>query len=350
MKGKRIIILKRISSVLISFMLVWGYCINTFALTDGNKAENDFISPYREAEMRLREGFENFFETVDLSDLDIMPESLGTIFLNVIKNHPYLFYVDRKLSYTYHTGGAVISVVPKYNCSKAEAYEMINFCKGEIKKMASLVMGGRSELEKVLLAHDLLCRKFSYDLTLESNNIYSFLKNGTGTCQGYTWTYMALLREMGIECEYAASDTIVHIWLRVKIDGEWYNSDVTWDDPPADEDGNAEITRKHFLFSDTKADKDGYHDRYGYGTSNCKSDKYDAFDFSEILLPCYTDGDIDHSGAVELYDIVNMRRYFAGGENRERICPICSDADDDLLLTINDIDVIRELVLTSRGE
>ena len=294
---------------------------------------------------RMISGFENFAQSIDLFDLEIKPNELTRLFYAATKNSPYLFYVDNHMSYTYRSGGYVMEVIPNYKYDEENALRMGEFCVLEIKKLAEIAAKGESDIERVILAHDLICRRFYYDTTLESNNLYTFLKSGKGTCQGYTWAYMALLRELGIECEYVASDSIVHIWLRVRIGGEWYHSDVTWDDPPAAEGVTDIVSRRHLLFSDKKADADGYVDRYGVGEIACASEKYDDFDFSSISPPCSVEGDINHNGNTDLCDLIRMRLYIEGNEADESVCPICLDLDGDALIDNADLEHQRRLLL-----
>ena len=272
------IYIKRILALVVALACALVFSVGVSAFEDVSDS-HDRISI---AIDRLTCAFEHFEDNIDLTDLGIAPSELGYIFSAATKNSPYLFYVSNTLSYTYKKGGGVVCVTHKYLYSSDEASEMVSFCKGEVTKIADTVRSGESDLERVLAIHDLICRFYSYDLTLESNNIYYFLKTGRGTCQGYTWTYMALLRELGIECEYVASDTIGHIWVKVKIDGEWYNSDVTWDDPVSSEKDGAR-SYAHFLFSDEKAEADGYVDRYCASGIICSSTKYDGVDFSGYL-------------------------------------------------------------------
>lgn len=342
-------IFKCILSGILAFLLPIVICTDIFAVeteSEGGAVNRD----EQEAIERMRSGFENFEEQIDLSEYNISPQNLTRLFANATKNTPYLFYVDKNLSYTYRTGGNVISVTPKYNCTQAGFEQMLDFCKGEVKKIAAIADAGESELEKLIYAHDIICCGFSYDLTLESNNIYTFLTTKRGTCQGYTWTYMAVLRELGIECEYVASDSIIHIWLKVKIDGEWYYSDVTWDDPPSDEGKSMPVSRRHLLFSDKKADYDGYKDRYGASGEKCSSEKYDSFDFSELLSPTHGRGDVNSDGKVNAYDVICLRRYIECGEKSEIACMICADVDGDFFVSETDIQLVREIVLTNSGE
>ena len=299
----------------------------------------------KEATERIRRGIEEYAQSIDISDLSIDPSDLGRIFSDAVKDTPYLFYVSNNLGYTYHKGGCVVTVTPKYTMEKEEAKEAVNYCKNEINKMAKLSEPCQSELERLIFAHDLICRKFMYDTTLESNNLYSFLKSGKGTCQGYTWTYMALLREMGIECRYVASDTVLHIWLAIKIDGEWYYSDVTWDDPP-NKEGSGEYSRAHLLFSDEKADKDGYFDRYGAEDIRCESKIYDGRELSEKYPFCSLSGDVDHNGEVTLYDLLLSCLYLENKSTLSKdICFVCLDSDSDVRIDQRDAEYIRRAIL-----
>lgn len=326
-------IYKRAVAILLAVLILSNLFIRVYAFDDVRSASNE-----EKATERLIRGFEGFEESIDLSDLGIAVSSLPRLFANATKNSPYLFYVNKKLIYTYR-GDTVVSVIPKYDMTGEEANEAIDFCKAEVIKIAGLAIKGGNDLERLILAHDVICYRYSYDLTLENNNIYKTIKEGKGTCQGYTWLYMAVLREMGIGCEYVASDSIAHIWLKVKIDGEWYNSDVTWDDPV----GDAVISRKHLLFSDAKAENDGYVERYSFSGEECNSDKYDGKWLAEVISSDHGAGDVDHNGVVDLFDLVITLR-------GEGVCPICSDTDRDLILSGGDVEMIRELILTKQSE
>ena len=227
---------------------------------------------------------------------------------------------------------------------KEEAHAALEFCMGEIKRIADLVLRIEGEENRLVAVHDIICRDYSYDLTLQSNNLYSFLKEKKGTCQGYTWAYMAILREIGIECRYVASDTIAHIWLAVKIEGEWYHSDVTWDDPPSGEE-SGEISRRHLLFSDEKADKDGYTDRYGSMEIKCESKIYDNGEKLENRNICLLLGDVDHDGKVSLADLLYFRQYTEKEIVPKPVCPICADGDKSYVINERDAELIRQVIL-----
>ncbi len=333
---------KKAFAVIISFFfLIGSYTLDAASeLTPTNTSE--FLK-HQNAVLRLIRGFESFEESIDISEYGIPPENVGKVFADATKNSPYLFYVGNHLSYTYRKGENVISLIPQYECTEEEARARVEFCKSEIKKLAALADLGQTPLHKAEIAHDLICLRYKYDLTLVSGDLYSFLSSGTGTCQGYTWAYMAVLRELGIECEYVASDKIVHIWLKLKIDGEWYNSDVTWDDPPSEEGRENGVIRRHFLFSDKKAEADGCIERYSSSDQNCVSEKYD----SEMHASYHVHGDVDHNGRVELSDIIELRRYVELFESSGDICVICAELSRDMMLDDFDTDALRDVLLDS---
>ena len=62
------------------------------------------------------------------------------------------------------------------------------------------------------------------------------LKEHKGVCQGYALLALKMLRELGIETLYVVGEvnTGPHAWNLVKVDGEWYHLDTTWNDPVPD--------------------------------------------------------------------------------------------------------------------
>ena len=66
----------------------------------------------------------------------------------------------------------------------------------------------------------------------ESYSSLGALKNKYAVCAGYALTFKLLCETAGLECDYVAGTAGgYHAWNQVKVDGKWYNVDVTWDDP-----------------------------------------------------------------------------------------------------------------------
>ena len=309
-------------TTVIAFLYFSPFCISACAAEPDREA----------AAAKMTRGLYNFESEIDMSGCGVTPQNVGEIFIFVIKNDPYLFFVSTKLSYIYKSDGKM-TVFPKYTMSADEAAKAILFCKSEVGRMASAVDPRMSDAEKALFVHDLICAEFSYDLTYTLADMSGFLSGRMGTCQGYTWTYMAVLRELSIECCYVASDTINHIWNMVKIDGEWYHCDLTWDD------GGEMRDRRHFLCSDKKAIELGHRDWYSAYGEACPSEKYDTADMSALTHDLYS-GDADHSGKTELYDLLSVT---VG--NDESFCQMCADVNGDLVCDGHDADALRDKLL-----
>lgn len=309
-------------SVIISFSLIIAFCPTVAA----EELDRDI------AVEKMTRGFYNFESKIDMSGCGVTPQNIGELFIYALKNDPYLFFVDTKLSYLYSKSGGKMEIYPKYNMSAEDAASALIFCKSEIKRLADSADKRMNDAEKALYIHDLICAQYSYDSTYKFTDMFGFLSTKTGTCQGYAWTYMAVLRELGIDCCYIASDSINHIWNMVNIDGEWYHCDLTWDD------GGKERDRRHFLNSDKKAASQGHKDWYSAYGESCTSEKYDDMDLSQLTHDLYS-GDADHSSTVELYDLLVMI------SEQQKLCPMCADINADLVCDELDAILFRDAIL-----
>lgn len=114
-----------------------------------------------------------------------------------------------------------------------------------------------STLETVRQIHDWLVDHAAYDEKEESVLIdhtpYGVLLEGKGVCDGYTYAAKLLLDAVGIENEVAMgkADGEDHVWNLVRVDGQYYHMDVTWDDP-VDKSGKNHKLYDYFLIGSKK--------------------------------------------------------------------------------------------------
>lgn len=87
-----------------------------------------------------------------------------------------------------------------------------------------------SDYQKALWLHDWLLTQLEYDNTLKWSSAESALTIGLGTCQAYESAYSMLLSTAGIENTETRDTYDGHTWNAMKLDGEWYQVDCTWDD------------------------------------------------------------------------------------------------------------------------
>lgn len=90
-----------------------------------------------------------------------------------------------------------------------------------------------SVYEKLKYFHDYLvinCESDSEDIY--GNTIYGALVRKKALCEGYAKSFSYLCNKAGIENIIVTGSTdTAHMWNMVKIDGNWYHIDVTWDKP-----------------------------------------------------------------------------------------------------------------------
>ena len=106
-----------------------------------------------------------------------------------------------------------------------------------------------SDRDKALAVHDWMVYNAEYDLnTLEqyttgeaepdNDNPYGFLVHGKGICRGYTASFQLMMDLLGVECISVNGEADgglegweEHAWNMIRLDGDWYVVDCTWDDP-----------------------------------------------------------------------------------------------------------------------
>ena len=112
--------------------------------------------------------------------------------------------------------------------------------------LGEIITEEMSDYEKELAVHDWMIAWAEYDQaalsslpgaqpTPDSDNPYGFFTGRAAICTGYTSTFQLLMDLLDIECVTvegtAYNGTEDHAWNMVRLAGDWYCVDVTWDDP-----------------------------------------------------------------------------------------------------------------------
>ena len=113
-------------------------------------------------------------------------------------------------------------------------------------QISPLTDGSLTDYQRELALHDWMVSWAEYDPgALSSGPVgdpmphnddpYGFLTGKKGICLGYATTFQLLMEMCGIECTIvhgtSHGGTAEHAWNMVRLDGELYCADVTWDDP-----------------------------------------------------------------------------------------------------------------------
>lgn len=139
----------------------------------------------------------------------------------------------------------------------------------------SIINSSMNQYARVKAIHDWIVKNVDYDydglLKQESqgqklpDSVYKAegaLCNKLAVCQGYAEAFELLCAKAGVQAYMiygdAGNDTDgwqSHAWNVVKIDGEWYQIDCTWDDPLMNGDvitDGSNITYQYFLLTDNE--------------------------------------------------------------------------------------------------
>lgn len=217
----------------------------------------------------------------DLKSEVYMPTKLSSdeifdIRNEVLEDNPEFFYLDYSNSRYWSNGKLEFNYIGTKENIKAMSSEV------EIKAdmiISKIIKPGMSEAKKELAIHDYIVANTRYDvknyendtIPRSSHNVDGVLLDGVAVCEGYAKTFKLLLERVGIESIVVVGPKINHAWNIVKIDGEYYHVDVTWDDPVPDVEGR--ILHTYFNVPDKRMIK-GKHvwDQSKYPA--CTSDKY----------------------------------------------------------------------------
>lgn len=170
-------------------------------------------------------------------------EQLDRVFTAILMDNPDLFFVGRKCTLSSRMLKTYCAV--EYIITKDE-YPVQ---RDEIEQAAQKVIAGLSnpedEWQTELEIHDYIVDNCRYELSepkLVCSSVYGVLVNGYAACEGYSRTAKLLFDEVGIESAMVSgiSESFdgtegPHMWNAVKINGDFYYLDCTWDDPITDE-------------------------------------------------------------------------------------------------------------------
>jgi len=110
----------------------------------------------------------------------------------------------------------------------------------KVKQILSKILTpGMNDHKKLKAIHDYIVSNVAYDKTKSRFSAYYALIEQRAVCQGYALLAYKMLTEVGIDARIVSgiTDGGEHSWNMVKLDGNWYHINFTWNDPVPDEPG-----------------------------------------------------------------------------------------------------------------
>ena len=148
--------------------------------------------------------------------------------------------------------------------------------------LGNIIVPGMSDYEKELAIHDYIVANCKYGQKDESKEYafraYGCLVEGVAVCNGYAEAMSLLLTCAGVENSIMTGSASgeLHAWNLVKLDGQWYQVDVTWDDPIPDT--GAFVSHTYFNVTDDIMDDSHIWNEELY--TPCEADVYNYYDYN----------------------------------------------------------------------
>ena len=193
-------------------------------------------------------------------------DQLNEVFAAVLRDNPDIFFVGR--SFLRRTFGLGMLCSVDYIFTKEEYDER----KAELDAVCDEVIASLSdpddEWQTELEIHDYIVENCGYYIA-ENAHVYSSaygaLVNGEAACEGYSKAMQLLLDRAGIENYIICGKTTnqdgeigPHMWNVVKINGDFYHVDCTWDDPNTGEKDKTYENHIYFNVDDETISKTHY--------------------------------------------------------------------------------------------
>lgn len=147
------------------------------------------------------------------------------------------YYSDARVFAAFRNPGRKIELCPKEE-------ELLEVC---CQWIVDNIQEDMPNLLKIKKVHDAIVDNSKY--TSGYYDTYNLVVKGRGVCSAYTSATLLLLHMMNIDCRAVpGTRKMNHIWNIIDVNGEWYHTDVTWDDPIQKNGKNCRHVR-YFLLS-----------------------------------------------------------------------------------------------------
>lgn len=267
---------------------------NTFIILSNSRETN--VKDYKSFYNTVKEAMLNYESTLtiyvssydtNIYNLDIVkkilkdnPELQGNFAKDNLRVEKTIF--SARLTFTFH-----------YFESKTVIENRDKAVNEKVKEIVSRVIKkDMKDYEKEAALHDYVVNNTKYDTRFDSGNMpkesytaYGVLIKGVGVCQGYAQAMDRLLSACGIENMMVTGEAnngkgwIGHAWNIVKIGGQYYQLDTTWDDPIT-EDGSNRLRYTYFNLTDEEIGKSHKWNKNDYPA--CDNNDYS---FKNLNLP-----------------------------------------------------------------
>ncbi len=232
-----------------------------------NKLNDDEKAVYDQ----IYNAINGFAESTGAPVREINNEKCYDIIKIVLMDNPDIFWcANPAASLSVDSSQMVKNIIFKYTMSKSEKKRRTRQIEKAVKPFIKGIKETMSDFEVALRAHENIVELIDYDsigLDIQEKDpdrfnkpdnlrsVYGVFVEEKAVCAGYARAYQYLLNRLGIECAYVkgqCNDGEWHAWNLIKLEGEYYYVDVTWDDHSNTEirkNTSAEVSYDYFCIT-----------------------------------------------------------------------------------------------------
>lgn len=280
------------------------FCMFSAALYQETGSRAASKEDFAEIKSNIITAYKNYQAVVNLSGYNVYEKTdkagLKQVMTEVINETPGLFYAGQEYTKEIVSGTSQVKrIVLSYSKEYTNADGSINVPKIEntrkkinsgIKSAMKNIKSGMDDAEKAMVLHDYIVANTSYsDKRTDKNRVSEagVFVSHKANCQGYSLAYGILLEKAGIGVRYVVSEKMGHMWNLVRIDGKWYNTDVTWDDPLdtySSSDQYSQVMHNYFLKSTANFKANGH---YGFNAKKASSGRFNNMYWKDVTSSFY---------------------------------------------------------------
>ncbi len=245
-------------------------------------AQKSSISTNEAIYDKLYAELSDYSERIVFPDFELKAQDIFNEYVKILNDHPELFWLTggAKVETLITESGTTAMFIPELEDEPEELPSMVKELEDAVNTYIAECPDG-PEYEKALWVHDKIVEETEFDSdvlyysqTIEDPHFdyaytaYSALVKHKAVCAGYSRAYQLILNRMGIECGYVTGDALnshdemeSHAWNYVRLDGQYYFTDVTWDDPVnEDYKDSGRLSHNYFCLSGSDMGKDHFPD------------------------------------------------------------------------------------------
>lgn len=291
----------------------------------------------------LVDAIKNTTNVVNVQNKNISYNKGLSLLQKVLADNPQYFWVSKSTSILYNPQNNIVSsyilyytdgkttdtIDANFNLTSTANRETINNqiiqLNNKIEEVTNTIPVDATDIEKERLIHDYIVNTVTYDTSVASKtfeygdtlphafDIYGAAIEGKAVCEGYAKLFQYLCYCTGINSTqiFGTSNGSNHMWNAVKVDNEWYQVDVTWNDTNS-------ATVSYYGFFNLTSDQMGIDhksDSTNINVPNCRGTKYSVYN---IIALNVTDLESDANNIDVVVDNIiqnNMQHIIISNKN-----------------------------------